>query len=117
MSLVMPVAWLARWAWTRVLAALDLPALGALVYTELDLLVDMASIPPGPFLDHRDGPLAGLRVGAVAVFFSILCAALGAALTYAQTFLLVVPLGYVHTLLLSRYTLRGPQGMPRATAT
>lgn len=103
-SLLMPVVWLSRRASGRVLASFALPALGALIYTELVLLVDMALIlPRSDLLGHRDGPLAGLFVGTVLASFSILFAALSAAITYAQTFLLVVPLGFLHTLVLSRY--------------
>ena len=72
---------------------------------EQALLVDMALIlPRSDLLRHRDGPLAGLFVGTAFTTVSILFGApLSAAVTHAQSFVLVVPLGFLHTLVLSPY--------------
>jgi len=111
-SLLMPVAWLSRHTWGRVLAAFLVPALGAVFYAELVVFVDMFTVlPESGLLQHRDGPIAGLFIGATIVFFSVLLAPFLAAGTYAQTFLLVVPIGFLHTLALSRYA-HGPLVRP-----
>jgi hypothetical protein len=106
LSLVLPARRLAKRWWGLILTGLAAPIVGCVVYAEMVLFVDLVVTMPSTDLSgNPEGPLAaliGLVVGVV--YLALLGAPVVAYVAYTQAISVALPMGFVHVIVLSRFT-------------
>jgi hypothetical protein len=104
-SLFLPVACLARHVVGRLFAVVVLPAILALVFSELVFLGELALVLPAMDLSgNPNGPVGALFGAACFVVLgNILGVPITAAVAYVTSILVTLPMGYVHVRVLRRW--------------